>query len=297
MSAQWGFQTLTGADDSENHAGVSYACRIGSEAVSSTVEITKQYWYFVPTTSSVTASSSSSSSDEWSSSSEEQTYEAPSSSSSSSSQNAVVQAAVNNVEVESSSSSEEAPKTQAQAQSVDAAQASHDAEAESQASAASPTGKTGYEIQWEDIPTTPIDLPTSTDPNWQPQTTQSIDSYDRSTWVCKHPGWWLARHPGYISDGETPHPECKDDLIDYWRQVWAKRRRLARRSRHQSLRRRMLETRGQTVYTIITADHLYDMTTKALTGSSMSTYGGYTSTALADWDEEDPSQQWTVSKA
>ncbi|GAA5820398.1 hypothetical protein JCM3770_002428 [Rhodotorula araucariae] len=46
-----------------------------------------------------------------------------------------------------------------------------------------------------------------------PAATQSVDSKDRSTWVCRHPGWWLARHPDYIT--EAGHIECKDELAAY----------------------------------------------------------------------------------
>lgn len=60
-----------------------------------------------------------------------------------------------------------------------------------------------------------------------------------------------------------------------------------------------LEERGTMngPYFIITADHLIDQITAALTGANISTYGGYLSTAITIWDLTDPFQLWTLTAA
>ncbi|GAA5907101.1 hypothetical protein JCM8208_004513 [Rhodotorula glutinis] len=129
-----------------------------------------------------------------------------------------------------------------------------------------------------------------------PASTQSVDKHDRTTWVCRHDGKWLARHYRYVT--EAGHVECKDELEAYWA---SQKRRMARRSRvahgHavDAVARR--DKRDESTYCIIAVDHLTDMTTRALTPDHISTFGGYSSLKLADWNENDSSQHWRIISA
>lgn len=50
-------------------------------------------------------------------------------------------------------------------------------------------------------------------------------------------------------------------------------------------------------YCIIALDHLTDMTTRAVTGKTIPSFGGYLSVELADWNEGDDSQHWRITPA
>lgn len=122
--------------------------------------------------------------------------------------------------------------------------------------------------------------------------TQSVDPKDRSTWVCRHEGKWLARHYRYVT--EAGHIECKDELEAY--RASQQSRRMARRSRlahAAALKKRA----SSSTYCIIAVDHLTDMTTRALTPDHIATFGGYSSLKLAEWDENDSSQHWRITSA
>ncbi|KAK4048121.1 hypothetical protein OIV83_004991 [Microbotryomycetes sp. JL201] len=143
--------------------------------------------------------------------------------------------------------------------------------------------------------------------DWVPQTTKSVNPYDRSSWVCRHPGYWLHRHPAYVT--EAGHVECKDDLEDYRASLKSKRSvgtvthsTMARRTRR---RRNLVRSSGPAKslskrapssgrYCIIAEDHLTDMRTRAVGSKRISTFGGYTSQELVHWDENDPAQQWDI---
>ncbi|GAA5836847.1 hypothetical protein JCM9279_007677 [Rhodotorula babjevae] len=125
--------------------------------------------------------------------------------------------------------------------------------------------------------------------------TQSVDKHDRSTWVCRHDGKWLARHYRYVT--EAGHIECKDELEAYWA---SQKRRMSRRSRlahGKAVDAARREKRDDSTYCIIAVDHLTDMTTRALTPDQISTFGGYSSLKLADWNENDSSQHWRIISA
>ncbi|BGP42903.1 hypothetical protein JCM10449v2_006918 [Rhodotorula kratochvilovae] len=122
--------------------------------------------------------------------------------------------------------------------------------------------------------------------------TQSVDPKDRTTWVCRHEGKWLARHPAYV--WEAGHVECEDELKAYQ----ASQRRMVRRSRvPHAAALNARQKRAEQTYCIIAVDHLTDMTTRALTPNHIETAGGYTSLELANWDETDPYQHWRLIAA
>ncbi|GAA5888863.1 hypothetical protein JCM16303_002546 [Sporobolomyces ruberrimus] len=134
---------------------------------------------------------------------------------------------------------------------------------------------------------------------WKPRQTNTLDKSDRSTWICRHPGWWLARHQGYVWD--AGHVECQDDLENYLQQQ--KKRDLGFKS-HERMHKRnkrslAVEKRGSNSQRvcIIAVDHSLDMTTRAITPTVMDTFGGYKSVALADFDDSDEAQHWIVSSA
>ncbi|KAI5480183.1 hypothetical protein MNV49_001509 [Pseudohyphozyma bogoriensis] len=63
-----------------------------------------------------------------------------------------------------------------------------------------------------------------------------------------------------------------------------------------SSRAKSKSKQAPSVFFIIPTDHLIDMKTMALTGSSINTFGDTTSTALALLDPTDKRQQWRISK-
>ncbi|GAA6063520.1 hypothetical protein JCM10212_004733 [Sporobolomyces blumeae] len=141
----------------------------------------------------------------------------------------------------------------------------------------------------------------STSSKWTPQSTQTVDKSDRTTWICRHPGWWLDRHPAYVT--EAGHVECKDDLEAY-RASLKKRSSVvedgfASHARmHRKNKRALIEKRASSNRVCIVAvDHSLDMATRAITPSVIDTFGGYKSVALADYDESDESQHWIVTAA
>ncbi|KAM0790977.1 hypothetical protein ACM66B_004279 [Microbotryomycetes sp. NB124-2] len=124
--------------------------------------------------------------------------------------------------------------------------------------------------------------------------TSNVNKKDRSSWACRHPGWWLNNHAGYVDAG---HPECAGDLKAYR----AANKRLVKRTKpahHDMAEALRLRKRGdgQKFY-IIAQDHLWDMATRAIGSDAINTYGGYTSTILSLWDKSDNSQMWTITSA
>lgn len=135
-----------------------------------------------------------------------------------------------------------------------------------------------------------------------------VDPNDRKTWLCRHPGWWLAAcvspppflpavkrlsfslltlpslvsrsHPDYIT--QAGHVECASDLAAY-RAAQSSSRMV---KRHRDLAASVLLKRDQQqAYHIIAVDHLQDMATRAVAADEVDTFGGYTSTRLALWDQ------------
>lgn len=150
--------------------------------------------------------------------------------------------------------------------------------------------------------------------------TSAVVKSDRTTWICKHPGWWLNKyairdlicayflaltrsnrsHPGYV---DANHPECASDLAAFR----ADNKRFAKRASHHQIAKSLNKRGGQQFY-IITQDHIYvslsgglgggqrrwadvdfimmqDMATRAISSGTLSTYGGYTSTTLSLWNK------------
>ncbi|GAA6025735.1 hypothetical protein JCM11491_000711 [Sporobolomyces phaffii] len=136
------------------------------------------------------------------------------------------------------------------------------------------------------------------DEPWKPRQTIPLDKSDRTTWICRHPGWWLDRHPKYVT--EAGHIECKSDLEDYRQQQ--KKRELGFQSHermHKRNKRNLAEKRGSSSQRvcIVAVDHATDMHQRAITPSVIDTFGGYKSVALANFDDSDEAQHWIVTPA
>ncbi|ORY49732.1 hypothetical protein BCR35DRAFT_310789 [Leucosporidium creatinivorum] len=129
---------------------------------------------------------------------------------------------------------------------------------------------------------------TSSDTAWSPSTTESVNPYDQTTWVCRHPGWWLYRHQDYITS--AGHVECKDDLAAY-------EATLRKRATHGGMARKLRKRAEDGIYAIIAVDHLSDMVTRSLGSSIVTTSGGYQSMGLVDYDSTDTNQQWKITAA
>ncbi|GAA5853532.1 hypothetical protein JCM9279_001304 [Rhodotorula babjevae] len=124
--------------------------------------------------------------------------------------------------------------------------------------------------------------------------TSKVDKHDRTTWVCRHPGRWLADHPAYVT--KAGHVECASDLEAYLADQ--KRSRMVRRSRltHSEMAKKLAK-KGQQTYYLVAVDHILDMATRAMAHEAVATVGGYTSTKLSLFDQSNDGQLWTISPA
>lgn len=80
-----------------------------------------------------------------------------------------------------------------------------------------------------------------------------VNKADKSSWVCRHSGWWLARHPNYVY--KAGHVECASDLEAYLKDHPSSARRLAKRASHHDMAQK-LQKKGQQTYYIIAVDHI-----------------------------------------
>ncbi|GAA5934729.1 hypothetical protein JCM1841_006213 [Sporobolomyces salmonicolor] len=273
-SAQWSYEFEGGVD----YAAVSYACAVGSGLLTGTdtLEKTKQWWYIVPAGS---ASSSTSSSDASSSSSA-----APSASASASSSTG---ATFNEAKFNALAQSKAAKTPSVSSSSSSAASA---ASTPSSSSSSSDALSLNEQLAEDGYYTT-----SSSSINVHDVDTSGVSSYNRSTWICRHPGWWLAAHQSYVT--KAGHVECADDLKAYLaaNPTSSRMTKRSRPSHHEMAQK--LAKKGQQTYWIIAVDHILDMATRAIGSESLSTYGGYTSTTLSLWNQNDNSQLWTVTPA
>lgn len=143
-----------------------------------------------------------------------------------------------------------------------------------------------------------------------------IDPNDRTTWVCRKDGKWLSEHPEYV--WEAGKIECRQRLLDYYAEHDQQKKRssmpkqaqnLTRRTRrrssdgpatHDSMKRHselLAKRESSQTYCIIALDHLTDMTTRAVTGKTIPSFGGYLSVEMADWNKDDDSQHWRITPA
>ncbi|GAA5837745.1 hypothetical protein JCM3766R1_000572 [Sporobolomyces carnicolor] len=271
-SAQWSYDVEGGVD----HAVVSYACAVGSGLLTGTdtLEKTKQWFYLVPTGDSGSSDDGAVSADK---------LNALKSSK-------AAKVASQQVEDTESSSSSEAASTPASSSSEAPAPASTPA-ASSSSSSSSSSGDLSLDEQKAKYG---YYTTSASSINIKDVDVSGVNKQDKSTWVCRHPGWWLARHSKYVDN----HPECASDLAAYMKDHpdSPAARRLARRAAHHDLAEKFSK-RGQQSYYIIAVDHILDMSTRAVAGSSVSTFGGYTSTTLSLWNQGDASQMWTITSA
>ncbi|BGO95085.1 hypothetical protein NBRC10512_006368 [Rhodotorula toruloides] len=256
-SAQWSTDYEGGVD----YAAVSYACAVGDgqKTGTDTLEKTKQWWYLVPAGSSGDSSSSSSSS----------SSPAPTGNSNSD----VVFAASN------SGTSRHVAAAKVASPSPAPAPASSSSSSSSVSAEQAEYNKLGY---WTSSAST-IDAKVAD--------VSGVNKNDRKTWLCRHPGWWLADHPDYVT--KAGHVECASDLAAY-RASQSSARMV---KRHRDLAASILSKRGGQAYHIIAVDHLNDMATRAVAADQVDTFGGYTSTRLELWDQNDDGQRWIISQA
>ncbi|GAA6022754.1 hypothetical protein JCM11491_005569 [Sporobolomyces phaffii] len=272
-SAQWSYDFEGGVD----YAAVSYACAVGSGLLTGTdtLEKTKQWWYFVPAGST---SDSSSSSDKGAISADKLNALKDSKAAKVASQQVEATPAPS-PEAEASpapSSSEDAPAPVA----TPAASSSSSSSSTGDLSLDEQKAKYGYyTTSASTVSIKDVDV-------------SKVNKQDKKTWVCRHPGWWLARHSKYVDN----HVECASDLAAYLKDHPESARRLAKRASHHDMAAK-LQKKSQQTYYIIAVDHILDMSTRAIAGSSLSTFGGYTSTTLSLWNQGDDSQLWTVTSA
>ncbi|BGP42974.1 hypothetical protein JCM10449v2_006989 [Rhodotorula kratochvilovae] len=270
-SAQWSYDVEGGVD----HAAVSYACKVGSGLLTGTasLEETKQWWYIVPagTTSDAEDSAPADTSADDSSDSTANTSDAVVFAASSKAKTAAAK-------VVSSPAAPSAPSTPAPASSPAASSSSDSSVSDKQAE----YNELGY---WTS---------SSSSVSLKGVDTSNVNSKDRTTWVCRHPGWWLANHPAYIT--KAGHVECASDLKAYLADQ--KSGRMVRRSRpsHAEMAQNLVK-KGQQTYHIIAVDHILDMATRAIAHEAIPTVGGYTSTKLSLWNQSNDGQLWTITAA
>ncbi|GAA5918663.1 hypothetical protein JCM5296_005461 [Sporobolomyces johnsonii] len=272
-SAQWSYEFEGGVD----YAAVSYACAVGSGLLTGTdtLEKTKQWWYLLPAGST---SSSDASSDASSSSS------AAPSSTSSASDSSSTGATFNEAEFNALAQSK-AAKTSSSSSSSSAAPAASSSSSSSSADSTldEQLAEDGYyTTSSSSIDINDVDI-------------SGVSSYNRSTWICRHPGWWLAAHQSYVT--KAGHVECADDLKAYLaaNPTSSRMTKRSKPSHHEMAKK--LAKKAQQTYWIIAVDHILDMSTRAIGSDSLSTYGGYTSTTLSLWNQNDNSQLWTITPA
>ncbi|GAA5876774.1 hypothetical protein JCM3774_003470 [Rhodotorula dairenensis] len=121
-----------------------------------------------------------------------------------------------------------------------------------------------------------------------------IDPKDRTTWVCRKDGKWLSEHPDYV--WKAGKVECQQRLLDYYAAHGQRKRSYMTKQskRHAELAKR---ASSEQTYCIIALDHLTDMTTRAVTGKTIPSFGGYLSVELADWNKDDDAQHWRITPA
>ena len=286
VSAQW--DDALGVD----HAAVSYACKVGgSSDGTDSLEVAKQFWKLVPCGSSSSSSSSDDTADDVADTDNSVQFNAASYSSSS-------KAAVDADFSSSSASSDDdsAPTTTSSASASTQSVDKHDRS----------TWVCRHDGKWCVVGS----LLLSPCPSRPRALLTLAPSHARR----------LARHYRYVT--EAGHIECKDELEAYWA---SQKRRMARRSR--LAHGKAVEKRDDSTYCIIAVDHLTgasllalfshrrrpltptdrplvslprppaDMATRALTPDQISTFGGYSSLKLANWDENDSSQHWRIISA
>ncbi|BGP03039.1 secreted protein [Rhodotorula toruloides] len=253
-SAQWSADYEGGVD----YAAVSYACAVGDgqKTGTDTLEKTKQWWYLVPAGSSGDSSSSSSSSS---------SPPAPTDNSNSDVVFAASSSSGTTRRIAAAKVASPSPAPSSSSSSVSAEQAEYN--------------KLGY---WTSSSST-IDAKVAD--------VSGVDKNDRKTWLCRHPGWWLADHPDYVT--KAGHVECASDLAAY-RASQSSSRMV---KRHRDLAASILSKRGGQAYNIIAVDHLKDMATRAVAADQVDTFGGYTSTRLELWDQNDDGQRWVITQA
>ncbi|GAA5950587.1 hypothetical protein JCM3765_000541 [Sporobolomyces pararoseus] len=270
-SAQWSYDFEGGVD----YAAVSYACAVGQGLLTGTdtLEKTKQWWYFVPAGNTGGDSSASSGDNKQAVSADKLNA-----------LKGAKAAKVASQQVEDtpapSSSSEAAPAPSSEAPTPASTPAAASSSSSGELSLDEQKAKYGYyTTSASSISIKDVDV-------------SGVNKQDKSTWVCRHPGWWLARHSRYVDN----HPECKSDLAAYLKDHPESARRLAKRASHHDMAKKLAK-KGQQTYYIIAVDHILDMSTRAIAGSSLNTFGGYTSTTLSLWNQGDDSQLWTVTSA
>ncbi|KAL8287532.1 hypothetical protein RQP46_003390 [Phenoliferia psychrophenolica] len=145
------------------------------------------------------------------------------------------------------------------------------------------TNKEVWEINEEDCAGS-----TSSNSDIKENAVKTTTDDSSSTSSCGKPAWWVRRHPGYVTD--LGHTECKSALDSSSRS-----RKMMRRSRAERHSGLAAAKRSSTCYTIHPLNHLKDMSTLGLTGSSTTGYGGAGAVNIAVADDTSANQQWTIT--
>lgn len=119
----------------------------------------------------------------------------------------------------------------------------------------------------------------------------------------------MCSHPGYVT--YEGHVECAAELAAA-QAANGDCTRMSKRS-HVSVARSLQKRGAQQQYFLIAVDHILNQRTRAVTGDSIGTFGGYKSAKLDLWDQvcpttrtskfadrvsqSNPSQMWTVTAA
>ncbi|GAA5939331.1 uncharacterized protein JCM15063_004489 [Sporobolomyces koalae] len=275
-SAQWSYDFEGGVD----YAAVSYACAVGEGLLTGTdtLEKTKQWWYFVP---AGTTSDDSSSSDKGA-----LTADKLNALKGAKAAKVASQQVTSSAEAAAPAPSSEAPAPKAESTPAASSPVSAPASGSSSSSSSGELSLDQQKAKYGYYTTSASSI------SIKDVDVSKVNKQDKSTWICRHPGWWLARHSAYVKK----HVECASDLKAYLKDHPESARRLAKRASHHDMAKK-LQKKGQQTFYIIAVDHILDMSTRAIAGSSLSTFGGYTSTTLSLWNKGDNSQLWTVSSA
>ncbi|KAL8293108.1 hypothetical protein RQP46_000802 [Phenoliferia psychrophenolica] len=124
-----------------------------------------------------------------------------------------------------------------------------------------------------------------------------VDPKNQLTWDCQHDGKWLARHENdYIV--KLGHVECIS-VLDAYKSSLKNMAKRSHKTLHAELARRALEQRAssQEYFTIHPINHLSDMTTLALGGSSATGFADMPAVLLEIADDTDKSQWWTIERS
>ena len=156
-----------------------------------------------------------------------------------------------------------------------------------------------------------------------PQRRQVALRTPRVSWILPLPEVLLAdAHESFCATNryvwEAGKIECRQRLLDYYAEHDQQKKRssmpkqarnLTRRSRrrsadspatHDSMKRHsdLLAKRASSqTYCIIALDHLTDMTTRAVAGKTIPSFGGYLSVEMTDWNKDDDLQHWRITPA